>query len=144
VLLDAFAVVVYLLGEPGADEVEALLRDPSDPAAMSAANVAEVVDILSRLGHIDLPEVVVRIGWLRDGGLEIVPVEVFEGLVAGSLRQRFYDAHDRPLSLADCFTLATAIRLDTRIATADPVLASAARDARIDVLALPDSQGGRS
>lgn len=141
-ILDAYAVIAYLAGEPAADEVEALLRDRADPCAISALSAGEVVDRLGRVAHIDLSRVLDEFHRLRDGGVEILTVDAFDGLCAGALRQRFYD-REAQLSLADCATLTAALRHGQRLATADPALATAARTSSIDVVALPDSTGRR-
>jgi predicted nucleic acid-binding protein len=60
-----------------------------------------------------------------------------------SLRRRHYDRATRELSLADCFLLAAASRLDASIATSDPGVASAAREESLELIALPDSTGRR-
>lgn len=46
IVLDAYALVAYLHGEPAADEVAELLRTE---AAISAANTAEVIDQMVRV-----------------------------------------------------------------------------------------------
>jgi PIN domain nuclease of toxin-antitoxin system len=46
VVLDAFAVIAFLRGEPSAAEVAALLREPSQ---LTAVNAAEVCDQMSRV-----------------------------------------------------------------------------------------------
>lgn len=142
-ILDAYAVIAYLAGEQAADEVEVLLRDRSDPPAISAANAGEVVDRLARVAHIDLGRVLDELHRLRDGGLEILTIDTFDGLCTGALRQRFYDRRTAQLSLADCAALTAAVRYGQRLATADPALAIAARAMSIDVVALPDSTGRR-
>jgi predicted nucleic acid-binding protein len=49
----------------------------------------------------------------------------------------------RPLSLADCVALATALALGQRLATSDPALIATARDETCDVVALLDARGRR-
>ena len=50
VVLDASAMLATLLDEPGGDEVEKLLLDPSKSALISAVNWSEVFDRLLRDG----------------------------------------------------------------------------------------------
>lgn len=88
-------------------------------------------------------EVVEKIRWLIAGGLEVVPVDEGIGRRAGLLHARHYHRTDRPLSLADCVALATALVLDRRLATSDPALLAAAGDEGCTGIALPNSQGER-
>jgi PIN domain nuclease of toxin-antitoxin system len=143
VILDAYALIAYLAGERAADEVEQLLRGGDDPPAISPVNAGEVVDRLTRVAGHDLNRVLRELLRLRDGGLEILTVDAFDGLCAGALRQRFYDRRHAPLSLADCAALTAAVRHGQRLATADAPLATAARAMSLDVAALPDSSGVR-
>lgn len=84
-----------------------------------------------------------RIDWLIVGGLQVEPAWVPAGRLAASLRARHYHRTDMALSLADCFCLATAITLETDLATTDPHLAQVGRDLGVEIIALPDSTGRR-
>ena len=141
--LDAFALVALMLEEPAADEVEALLRDTNDPASTGAVNLGEVVDRVTRVGGLDLGDVLNPLSALIHGGLLVHPVETFEGMTAGAIREKFYRRDSCALSMADCIALVTALRHDEGIATADPPLAATARAMKIPVHALPDSNGQR-
>jgi predicted nucleic acid-binding protein len=140
-VLDAHAIVAAFLGEPAAGEVTELLRGADGTPLLSAANVAEVVDVLARLRSIPLEVIDERLGWLVVGGLEIVAVDHAIGTLAGSLRARHYHARTRPLSLADCLALATAISRGAALATADGALLDTAEDEGCAVHPLPDSNG---
>ncbi len=140
-VLDAHAIVAAFLGEPAAGEVTELLRGADGIPLVSAANVAEVVDILARLRSVPLEVIDERLGWLVLGGLEIVAVDHAIGALAGSLRARHYHARTRPLSLADCLALATAISRGEALATADGSLIDTAADEGSAVIPLPDSNG---
>ena len=50
ILLDAFALVAFLKGEPEADAVEELLRGGVD---VSAANLTEALDVVGRLDGVE-------------------------------------------------------------------------------------------
>ena len=128
------------MDEPGRAVVEGLLRR-EPPPSISAVNLAEVVDRLSRVqGH--PPEVVRdRVDWLIVGGLQVEPLWVFAARRAATIRTRYYHRERAPLSLADCICLASALHLETEIATTDPILASVARQLGIEVIAVPDSNG---
>ena len=61
--------------------------------------------------------------------------------LASALRIDHYHRTRAAVSLADCVCIATAITLDTDLATTDPALAAVARAAGVEVIALPDSEG---
>jgi PIN domain nuclease of toxin-antitoxin system len=134
--------VAALAGEPAGPEVETILRRRPGPS-ISAVNLAEVNDILLRVIGRDPDTVHDRLDWLFAGGLAVEPAWVPVCRLAASLRARHYHRTDMPLSLADCFCLATAMTLETDLATTDPDLARLARDVGVAVVALPDSTGHR-
>lgn len=126
-VLDAYAVIAFLRGEPAADQVQALLERPDDEAVISAANVAEVIDVLVRLYGRSAAEVGERLDWLAAGGLTTMSVDDGIGRRAGALHAGHHHRTSSPLSLADCLALATAIERDDALATADEPLLAAAR-----------------
>lgn len=142
-VLDASALIVALLGEPARDEVEAILRSKEDRPKVSAVNLAEVIDNLTRVAGRPLERVEESLDWLRAGGLEVVPVTEAIGRSAGELRAAHYHRVDNPLSLADCIALATSQSLSDALATSDGPLARTARRVGLGVVALPDSNGHR-
>ncbi len=137
-VLDAQAVVALLLGEPAAERVAALIRDESDPAVISAVNVAELLDVLIRRGR-PAPDVAEKLGWLLAGGLAVVSVDEAVGRSAGLIRAEDYHRVRRPLSLADCVALATAVARNDTLATADRPLSDAAKGRGVKVVRLPNS-----
>ena len=139
-VLDASALVGFLLDEPARAEVEAILRR-SPPPSISAVNLAEVIDRLVRVEGRQLEDVDDRINLLMVGGLEVEPVWVPAARLAAPLRAQYYHRASSPLALADCVCLATAMALKTDLATTDPALAQMAGDAGVAVIALPDSTG---
>jgi len=141
-VLDASALVAFLLDEPARAEVEAILRR-SPPPSISAVNLAEVIDRLVRVDGRLIEDVNDRINLLMVGGLEVEPVWVPAARLAASLRAQYYSRASSPLSLADCVCVATAIALKTDLATSDRALAKMARDAGVAVIALQDSTGAR-
>ena len=142
VVLDAYALIAFLRGEQAGAEVKELLHQTPAPS-MSAANLAEVVDRLMRADGRSDPEVRNRIDLVIAGGMEVEPVWLTDARRAGSLRARHYDRQAANLSLADCFCLATAIKLEAAVATSDPALARAARAEGVGVIPLPDRSGQR-
>jgi PIN domain nuclease of toxin-antitoxin system len=141
-VLDAYALIAFLLDEPAADEVGAELLK-SDDARMSAVNLAEVVDHLIRVAGRAEDAVSRSLEWVVTDGLEVIPVDEPLAQLSGQLRARHYHHQRAAVSLADCVAVATSIDLDDSLATADPALAAVARKEGVSVLALPDTSGRR-
>lgn len=141
ILLDSYAVLALLKGEPAAVVVESLLSDGADSAdaALTSLGVAEVLDHLVRLYGADEEEAVLDLAQL---GLA-PPVAVTDEIAtsAGLLRARSYQRRTSPLSLADCVAAETARLAGSTLATSDPPLLRLCRRERIRFLALPDSRG---
>jgi predicted nucleic acid-binding protein len=74
-------------------------------------------------------------------GLEVEPVWMRVMWLATSLRAEHHHREITPISLADCICIATAVTLETDLATVDPPQARVARAAGVEVIALPDSTG---
>ena len=139
VVLDASALVARSVGEPARPQVDIILRERA--TAISAVNLAEVVDALQRgRGH-DPDEVREQIELLMVAGLEVEPVWLGVMWLATSVRAEHYHRSKAPVSLADCICVATAITLEADLATTDVALAAVARLSGLDVIALPDSAG---
>ena len=141
-VLDASALVAFFADEPARRQVEDLLHARPD-SAIAAANLAEVVDVLVRRHGHDAEVVREKIDLLMVAGLEVEPVWLRVTWLATALRARHYHRTRSPVSLADCICIATAINLETDLATTDPALAAVARAAGVEVIALPDSEGRR-
>lgn len=137
-VLDAYAVLAYLRGEPCADEVARLLRKPT---VLTAANAAEVLDQLVRVYQRNADDVHADLALLANTGLEIIAVAPEQGLGAGRLRARHYHRRRCAVSLADCFAAAAAIPTRRPLATADPALAALVRAEGGTVHPLADSSG---
>ena len=134
VLLDAFALIALLAGEPAADQVEALLR--SDEAAITAVNLAEALDVLQRVQGIAserLEEVTTPLVGER---MKLIPIDERIARDAADVRARRYHRTRAPLSLADCILLAATGKSDA-LATADGPLIRAAEAENIQVRKLP-------
>jgi uncharacterized protein with PIN domain len=140
VVLDTYALVALVAGEPAADEVESLLA--ADRAAMSVVNFAEAVDVLQRVYDASPAELEQLADQLFSESVELLDVGYVEAFRAGLLRGRHYDRSVRPLSLADCFLLASASPEDA-VATSDPPVVEVARLEGVGVVALPDSERRR-
>ena len=141
-VLDAYALIAFLAGEPAAGEVETELRK-TDDARISAVNLFEVLDHLMRIDGRSETEVSRSLELMVTDGLEVVPVDEQVAELGAQLRARHYHHQHAALSLADCVAAATCLDLGDALATADPSLAALARKEGVNVLALPDSKGRR-
>ncbi len=117
VLLDAFALLAYFLDEPAAPIVQQMLWD--DHPALTAIQLAEVIDRLVRVYGVDVEEAEIACGAL---GIVVLPVDRAVGISAGLLRARHYRSTGRTLSMADAVCAAVAIANGLPVVTADPVL----------------------
>lgn len=136
-VLDAYAVVAYLRGEPSAAAVSALLR--REDCFLTAIGLAEVVDRMIRLAVAGERELVLDLAELRL--LQPEPMTAKIALAAGSLRARHYDRRRRAVSMADCAAAAVARDRAATLATADPHLLAMCQAEQIAVHPLPDSRG---
>jgi PIN domain nuclease of toxin-antitoxin system len=139
-VLDASALVAFLLDEPARAPVEDILRR-SLPPLVSAVNLVEVIDKLFRVEGIAGDEANDRVDLLLVGGLEVQPFWLPDARNAAAMRARYYHREQAPISLADCACIATALSQHADLATTDPALAQAARRLGVGVVALPDSNG---
>jgi PIN domain nuclease of toxin-antitoxin system len=135
-ILDAYAVLADLKGEPAATDVGLLLarRD----AALTALGVAEVLDHLTRVVGVD--EEVATLDVAQLGLLDGLPVDPGVGAAAGRLRARRYHRVRCAVSLADCVAAEVARRLGP-LATSDPHLLDVCADEGIATVVLPDCTG---
>ena len=139
--LDAYALIALVRDEAAAEEVEALLR--GGDCRVSAVNLAEVVDVSTRVHALPLQDVrdVVEPLFIED--LQLESPKAPHSWKVGELRRRYYRRRERPLSLADCFLLAHTQLDEDAVATSDPAVAAAAREEGIALVALPDGAGRR-
>ncbi len=138
-VLDAYAVLAYLKGEPAASEVRALLEEGG--ASLTAVGVAEVLDHLVRVVGADEDEAALDLAELDllDGTAVTAPV----GSAAGRLRAQHYHRRACPVSLADCIAAAEARSQATAVVTFDPHLLEVCHSEGIAVVVLPGSSGSR-
>jgi PIN domain nuclease of toxin-antitoxin system len=136
-LLDSFAVIALLTGEPAAPEVRRLLGD----ARLTSTGVAEVIDRLVRVHGQSEEEVALDVAEL--GLLDGLPVEAVDGVGAGLLRAHHYHRTRRAVSLADCVVGQVAHRTGAAVATADPHLLDLCDTEGIATVPLLDPSGRR-
>jgi PIN domain nuclease of toxin-antitoxin system len=132
-VLDAYALIAFVLDEPAAPDVEALLR--RGPTGLTSVNYAEVLDRLVRGRGMPHGEVTSVIGPLLDERVERIDTDFRLASAAGLLRARHYHRVRCPLSLADCVCLAAAV--GGRLATADGSMLRTAGVEGIETVPLP-------
>lgn len=114
-LLDSYAILAFLNDEKGAEHVARLLEDAGQSGTrllVNEINVGEVYYIVAKHRSEEAAEhVLLHLDRLP---LELVSNSFDEVLEAARLKARF------PLSYADAFALATAIRFGARLVTGDP------------------------
>lgn len=110
---DASALIALIQDEPGADLVEALLGSGIDTCLVHAVNLCEAYYDFVRASDVGRADEL--IAGLMDTGLV-----VREDMDAAFWqRAGLYKANVKRVSLADCFCMALADRLDAEIVTAD-------------------------
>ena len=140
IVLDAYAVIGLLRGEPVADEVRDLLESGT-PAWLTPLGVAEVVDRRVRLDAVDPETVVMDLSEL--GLADPAPLDPQTAARAGALRARHYHRTTRSVSLADCVLAESARAANAKVATSDPHLLDLCANEEIQTIPLPDSRGHR-
>lgn len=130
VLLDAFALIALLAGEPAADEVEMLLR--GGEAAITAVNLAEALDVLQRVQGISRERLQEVTAPLVGERMKLLPIDERIARDAADVRARRYHRTRAPLSLADCILLAATGESDV-LATADGPLIRVAEAEHVQV-----------
>lgn len=136
-VLDAYAVVAYVKGEPAAVDVRALLR--GGDVALTSVGVGEVLDHLIRIVGADEEEAALDLAQL--GLLDGLPVSADVGAGAGRLRAGRYHRSRCAVSLADCVAAEAARSRAEPLATSDPHLLDVCQAEGIARLVLPQSDG---
>jgi predicted nucleic acid-binding protein len=139
-VLDAYAVIAYLRGEPSAQEVAGLLRGPTQLTTVSAT---EVCDQMVRVFGSDPDSIEADLALLCHTGMNMRAVSAELGIAAGRIRARRYHRERAAVSLADCVAAAAALASQEPLATADPALAVVLRTEGGTVHPLPDGEGRR-
>ena len=121
-VLDASAVIAMLKGETGGSVVDALLAETADTCAIHVVNLCEVFYDLVRLMGVESARVVIA-ETSRSGIVirEDTDSEFWQ-------RAGLYKAEIKRVSLADCFCMALADRLNAEIITSDRHEFEAVRD----------------
>jgi predicted nucleic acid-binding protein len=133
-LLDAYALIAYVIGGPAQEKVRAILREGK--TAIATANLVEVFDVAERVHGLPIPRAADVIEGLFAAALSVVQLDEHMARRAGELRVEYYHRSHSPLSLADVILLASAQPGD-RIATADPDVLKTAATLGIETIELP-------
>ena len=130
-LLDSYAVLAYLNGESAAEAVQQAMKDAEASGfslLMSEINIGEVYYILSRRRGPEKAEYF--LGTILQGlPIQGLPVDFSLILEASRLKAKY------PLSFADCFAAAQAIRSEASLLTGDPEFKALEALVRIEWLA---------
>jgi predicted nucleic acid-binding protein len=133
-LLDAYALIAFLVGGPATPQVRAILREGD--AAVATANLVEVLDVSQRVHGVAIPRAVEILEPLLEGPLTALPLDSAVARRAAEIRAAHYHRASRPISLADAVLIGSAKPGD-RIATADPDVLAVAEDEKLESVALP-------
>lgn len=133
-LLDAYALIAFLVGGPATQQVRAILREGD--AAVATANLAEVLDVSQRVHSVPIRRAVEILEPLLEGPLTVVPLDSTVARRAAEIRARHYHRSSRPISLADAVLIGSA-KLGDRIATADPDVLAVTKAEKLESVVLP-------
>lgn len=134
-LLDAYALIAFMVGGPAVPQVRAILREGD--AAVATTNLAETLDVSQRLYGLSISRAMEILEPLLQGPLTAIPLDLAVAQRAAEVRAEHYHRSSRPLSLADAVLIASA-KQDDRIATADPHVLAVARAEKLELVPLPE------
>jgi PIN domain nuclease of toxin-antitoxin system len=137
-LLDAYALIAFLVGGPAAAPVRSILREGD--AAITTTNLAETLDVSGRLYGLAIARAVELIEPLAAGPLRTISLDTELAIRAAAIRSRHYHRTRRPISLADSVLIASAMDGPDfhRVATADPDVLAVAQEEHVPTVALPE------
>ena len=125
-VLDSFAILAFLFGEPGREKVLTLLEKAADTDTellIAGPNWAEVRYIVERrVGLTQWREAQARLLGLP---IDIVPADQELSELAGQLKVT------KKMSLADCFAAALAKREKLEVYTGDPEFKAMGREIKV-------------
>jgi predicted nucleic acid-binding protein len=133
-LLDAYALIAFLVGGPATREVRSILREGD--AGVATANLVEVLDVSQRVYGVPTSRTLETLEPLLAGPLTAVVLGFSVARRAADIRARHYHRSSRPISLADAVLIGSAESGD-RIATADPDVLAVAEAEAIESIVLP-------
>ncbi len=134
ILLDAYALIAFLVGGPATAQVRRILREGG--VGVATANIAEALDVSQRLYRLPVPRATEILEPLFEGPLVAIDLDRDVARRAAEIRAEHYHRSTRPISLADAALIASAKSGD-RIATSDPDVLAVAREKKLATVALP-------
>ena len=132
-ILDAYAIVAFLLGGRAAPQVRTILRDGD--AAVTTANLAEALYVSERRERVPVERVMQILDPLLGTAISVLPLDLHLSRRAAEIRVIHYNRSTRPISLADAILIASAAGEDL-IATADADVLAVASAERIRTVPL--------
>ena len=134
-LLDAYALIAFLVGGPATEQVRTILRNGD--TAVATANMVEALDVSQRVYGLPIRRAVEILEPLLEGPLSAVSLDLSIAERAAEIRAGHYHRSTRPISLADAVLVASAKPGDV-IATSDPDVLAVAAAEGIASIALPE------
>lgn len=138
VVLDAAALIAVMKNEPAANTVGDLLHGST---VMSSVNYCEVIDHLLRLVRVDQDWIDLHLAPVMHTSLQVVAPDAQLAEEAAQVQAVNYHSRDCPISLADSFSIATAISVNAPLATSDPAIIGVLAEMDHQAIALPNSRG---
>ena len=132
-LLDAYALIAFLIGGPAAAQVRAILREGD--AGATTTNLAETLYVCERQYGLPIDDAMEALEPLFGPTFAALPLDVATARRAARIRARHYNRRTCPISLADAVLIASAASVD-RIATADPDVLRVTRAEQLATVAL--------
>lgn len=126
-LLDSYALLAYLKQEDNYKKVENLLLSEEREILMNDINIGETFYIIARERGLEQAEYFLNVV-LPNLPITKIANALKEVIEAAKIKARY------PISYADCFAIATAIREKTDIVTGDPDFKHVEKIVRIDWL----------
>ena len=129
IVLDSWAIMSYLGGEPSAEKVADILADAHDegiPLFMTVVNAGEVWYILAR--EVSIAEADSSIRQLRQLGISLIDADWELAHEAAGFKSR------HKMSFADCFAAALAKQKKAHLLTGDPEFRQVEQDVIVDWL----------
>ena len=129
-ILDSFALLAFLEGEPSADRIRVILQAAQEERALvylSVINLGEVLYITERERSLVIAQQVLA-------ALEQLPLELLEASQTRVLAAAHIKAN-YPISYADAFAVAAAQEFQATVVTGDPEFAKVTAIIRVEWLA---------
>jgi ribonuclease VapC len=128
-VLDSFAVLAYLGGEPGQGRVQQVLQlaEAGDcRAVLTLINLGEVAYIIERAQGLTRAQE--ALGLIDQLPIELIPVDKDLVLSAAHIKANY------PLAYADAFSAATSLALNGLVLTGDPEFAGLTEIIQVEML----------